>query len=167
MTTQELIKELSTRRKGTMLRITYKTSPPLTAVAKRDNITVVKIVETTVRWGCAYGNLRSIKAKKAEQERLIASGEIPMKISRDPWWNWKAGQENIIKENVSSDMEYLTVQPITKGGNVRVSYFVNGHETNKTELLGMEIIQKSYWNSDPIDIYDIKIPNIISIKAKH
>lgn len=167
MTQEQLIEILGKRRPGTMIRITYKTEPKPTAGAIRDNIRVTKIVETTVRWGCKYSNLKSVKAKKAEEERLIATGEISVKAAqKQPWWNWIPGYENILKSNISSGIQYFTLQPIPKGNHTRVQYFVNGRGISKTDLQELRVVQPSYWKTEIPDIFDIKIENILSIKSK-
>ena len=172
MTYQELMQQLKTRQKGSLIRITYQTTPPLTATARRDGFSVTKIVETTVRWGCNYSHLKAVQQKRSEQEALIAAGEIPaVSSTRPPWWRWKVGNENIIKQHLKLDenqqrTEYLTVQTLPKGGYPKAKYLLNGHPVSKTELVGMNIVQNSYWNNDNIETYDIKLQNIIAIKPK-
>jgi hypothetical protein len=153
---------LSTKRKGSLIRLSYKTNPPLTAQAKRDGYEVEKITTTTARWGVKYSNIRRVIEQRAQKDIGVTN-----ETDRRPWWCWKNGYQHVFKENLNGGKTYLTLSTISKGNNTRVQYKLNGVPVGTRELQGMGIIQNSYWSKDEIFVYDVNVDNIISIVSKN
>ena len=58
---EQVINELNTRRKGTLISVSYKSEPTLTAQAKKSGIKVEKYTTTTARIGVTYANIKAVK----------------------------------------------------------------------------------------------------------
>lgn len=159
MKQKELLSILSKKHKGQLIRIKYRTCPKLTASAEKMGFSVIKIAETTVRWGVNYGHIASVIAKKAKE----TSGTSVYK----PWWHWSV--PNVIQQHNTKGTEYLAVYTIPKNSNPKVRYIVsyNGteEEVSRQDLQNRNLLPNSYWNKteDPI-MLSINIENILSIK---
>lgn len=159
MNKQKLLQELQTRQKGSLVRIKYKSSPTLAAVAKKAGYVVEKTTETTVRFGVRYSNIQTVKTRRAQDTMLGLERKEPTL-----WWKWEIPQ--ILKQHLSKDERYLTVATVPKGHNTVSTYFVNGVKTSTEDLKNMGLLIPSYWNKETPATYDININNIIEIKPK-
>ena len=99
---EELKKELAKRHKGTLLSIEYKSTPTLTAQAKRDGTQLEKITKTVARFGVNYSNIKAVK----EQRELDKQNGI-VRQEKTIWWNLI--DNNTIKEHKTNGNKYLTL----------------------------------------------------------
>lgn len=156
---EELKKELAKRRKGTLLSIEYKSTPTLTAQAKRDGTQLEKITKTVARFGVNYSNIKAVK----EQRELDKQNGI-VRQEKTIWWNLL--DNNTIKEHKTNGNKYLTLTT-SKIARPKTKYLLNGKEITKEQLQQSGLVINSYFaEKEPIQQYDINIDNIISIKAK-
>ena len=156
---EELKKELAKRHKGTLLSIEYKSTPTLTAQAKRDGTKLEKYTKTTARFGVNYSNIKAVK----EQRELDKQNGI-VRQQKTIWWNLI--DNNTIKVHKENGNKYLTLTT-SKLAKPKVKYMLNGKEITKDELQKSGLVVNSYFTEkEPIQQYDINIDNIISIKAK-
>jgi hypothetical protein len=155
----KILEAIAQRKKGTMMRICYKTKPSLSAPAKKAGYVVEKITETTVRWGVRYSNMKKVIAQRTQ--------DIQLGLERKdfkPWWSWE--KEYVIKQHCSKPDKYLTVACVPKGHNTVSKYYVNGQEVTCEQLKSMGLLVPSYWTEKDLATYDININNIIEIKPK-
>lgn len=156
---EEVLQELQTRKKGTIISVEYKSNPTLNAVAKKSGITLEKYTTTTGRFGVNYNNIKAVK----EQRELDKQNGV-VRQQKTIWWNWL--NNNTIKEHTINGNKYLTITT-SKLAKPKVKYVLNGKEISKEELQKQNIVINSYWSEkEPIQQYDININNIISIKKK-
>ena len=67
-----------------------------------------------------------------------------------------------MKEKISdSSQKYITFATIPNGGNVKVCWYINGEVASEEEV--REITVPSYWNKSNLDVFDVKLENIISV----
>ena len=66
----EVVKSI---RPGTMARISYKTELPLKAEFRKQGYGLIKVVETTARFGVKYSNLKSVIAKRSAPDYVPSS----------------------------------------------------------------------------------------------
>ena len=156
---EQVINELNTRRKGTLISVSYKSEPTLTAQAKKSGIKVEKYTTTTARIGITYANIKAVK----EQKELDKENGIVRQV-KTQWWTWK--DKNLIKENINNGKQYLTLTTAKKS-NPKVIYKVNGVECTKEQLQQQKVVIDSYWNTkEPVQQYDVNLDNLIDIKPK-
>lgn len=160
MRKNELLNILQNKKKGQLIRIQYQTFPKLTAQTEKEGIKVVKITETTVRWGVNYSHIAAVIA---ERERSSNNGGI-----YKPWWHWSV--PNVIQQHNSKDTQYFAVYTIPKNSNCRVSYFIVSptgrcEQVTKQDLQNRQLVQNSYWSQkDAPTMMSISLENIIHIK---
>lgn len=160
MKQNELMNILSSKRKGQLIRIQYKTFPKLAAQAERQGIQVMKITETTVRWGVNYSH---IAAAIAEQEKRKNNGHLFR-----PWWHWDI--PNVIQKHNTKGTKYFAVYTIPRNNNTRTNYFIISptgvcEQVSKSDLQNRGLVHNSYWNNKEIPImFSISLDNIIRIK---
>ncbi|MBP3708303.1 MAG: hypothetical protein J6J36_06825 [Clostridia bacterium] len=156
---EEILQELKTRKKGTIISIEYKSNPTLNAVAKKSGILLEKYTITTGRFGVNYSNIKAVK----EQRELDKQNGV-VRQPKTIWWNWL--ENNTIKEHTTNGNKYLTITT-SKLAKPKVKYVLNGKEISKEDLQKQNIVINSYWSEkEPIQQYDININNIISIKKR-
>lgn len=156
----KILEALQQRRKGTMMRICYKTQPTLSAPAQKAGYKVEKLTESTVRFGVKYANIKKVIEKRNQDKEL----GLQRKESTYSWWSWE--KESIIKKHNSKPNKYLSVATVPKGHNTVSKYYVNGKEVEKEQLKNMGLLVPSYWTEKDLATYDINIDNIIEIKPK-
>lgn len=155
---EQIMSVLRNRQKGSMLRLTYRSEPPVSAVAKKAGYEVEKITETTVRWGVAYSNIRKVINRREMDKELGLERKEPTL-----WWTWV--EPNIIKQHNKTGAKYLSVASVPKGHNTLSRYIVNGQEVSEKRLREMGLLIPSYWQKEDVEKYDIKLDNILEIKA--
>ena len=143
-----IAEKIVNKRKGTFVRIKYEVD--VKPSASNASHTIKKRVETTVRVGVAYSNLKSVKERQSESTPS----------TRAPWWKWKDGYLNIVKESLKNpSQEYLHFTTVHKGANSRTEYFIDGKEATIDDV--MELTIPSYWNKNTTDVFDVKVENML------
>lgn len=148
-----IIEKVRSLRHGAFVRIKYRTD--VKPSAKFKDCKIEKIVEATVRVGVSYSNLSAVKERRATISQSITP-------THAQWWRWCDGYRNIMKEKISdSSQKYITFATIPNGGNVKVCWYINGQVASEEEV--REITVPSYWNKSNLDVFDVKLENIISV----
>ena len=148
-----IVEKIKSLKRGAFVRIKYRTEVKPSARFK--DLKIEKIVEATVRVGVSYSNLSAVKERRATEAK-------PMYPSHVQWWRWCEGCRNIMKEKISDPSQrYITFATIPNGGNVKVLWYINGKSVPEEEVRAITI--PSYWNKPNLDVFDVKLENLISV----
>ena len=149
----DIIQQIASLKHGVFVRVKYRTDVQPSAQFKGHKIE--KIVETTVRVGVSYSNLSAVKERRATETK-------PTGPSHVQWWRWSDGYRNIIKEKISDpSQKYVTLATVPKGGNTMVRWYIDGKPVSEEEVRTITI--PSYWNKPNLDVFDVKLENLISV----
>lgn len=149
----DIIQQIASLKHGVFVRVKYRTDVQPSAKFKGHKIE--KIVETTVRVGVSYSNLSAVKERRATETK-------PTGPSHVQWWRWSDGYRNIIKEKISDpSQKYVTLATVPKGGNTMVYWYIDGKSASEEEVRTITI--PSYWNKPNLDVFDVKLENLISV----
>lgn len=149
----DIIYKVTSLKHGAFVRVKYRTDVQPSAKFKGHKIE--KIVETTVRVGVSYSNLSAVKERRATETK-------PTGPSHVQWWRWSDGYRNIIKEKISDpSQKYVTLATVPKGGNTMVRWYIDGKPVSEEEVRAITI--PSYWNKPNLDVFDVKLENLISV----
>ena len=149
----DIIHKVTSLKHGAFVRVKYRTYVQPSAKFKGHKIE--KIVETTVRVGVSYSNLSAVKERRATETK-------PTGPSHVQWWRWSDGHRNVIKEKISDpSQKYVTLATVPKGGNTMVFWYIDGKPVSEEEVRAITI--PSYWNKPNLDVFDVKLENLISV----
>lgn len=148
-----IIEKVRSLRHGAFVRVKYRTD--VQPSAKFKNHKIEKIVETTVRVGVSYSNLSAVKERRASEPYVVKQKPVQ-------WWKWSDGYKNVIKEKISDPSQrYVTFATVPSGGNTKVCWYIDGKSVSEEEVRAITI--PSYWNKPNLDVFDVKLENIISV----
>ena len=149
----DIIQQITSLKHGVFVRIKYRTD--IKPAAKFKDYEIYKIVEATVRVGVSYSNLSAVKERKSAEVK-------PANPSHVQWWRWCEGYRNIMKEKISDPSQrYITFATVPNGGNVKVLWYINGKPASEDEVRAITV--PSYWNKSNLDVFDVKLENLISV----
>jgi hypothetical protein len=163
MNTNLLLMKLAKKNKGSYFKMSWCSDVSMSADAKKQGLQAVKIVESTVRYGLRYSNIKSVKERRLmkafENGGIKDEGEGQLK-----WGQWKAKYEGILVEHKEKDYFRFYTSP----NKPNVKFILNGVEITKQELMDLKIGEKpvvinSYWNSNVEGTMTVKVENIIDI----
>ena len=149
----DIIRKVTSLKRGAFVRIKYRTEVKPSARFK--DLKIEKIVEATVRVGVSYSNLSAVKERRETEAK-------PTRPSHVQWWRWCEGYRNIMKEKISDpSQKYITFATIPNGGNVKILWYIDGKSASEEEV--REITIPSYWNKSNLDVFDVKLENLIFV----
>ena len=149
----DIIHKVTSLKHGAFVRVKYRTDVQPSAKFKGHKIE--KIVETTVRVGVSYSNIAAVKERRSVETK-------PTNPSHFQWWRWCEGYRNIMKEKISDpSQKYVTLATVPKGGNTMVYWYIDGKSASEEEVRAITI--PSYWNKPNLDVFDVKLENLISV----
>ena len=158
----ELVGVMEAIRPGTMARISYKTELPMKAEFRKQGYGLIKVVETTARFGVKYSNLKSVIAKRSAPDYVPS-----FKANNNIWL-----LENKISQNEKTGKIHVRFVPMPSGSN-RKSVYVFVDSNGCMFELGYDVpasfkdmVQNSYWDnkSGMPDIQTICVDNVLYIK---
>jgi hypothetical protein len=114
---EQIIEATNKVKNGTIARVTYKTEVPLKAEFKKQGYKMIKITETSARFGVNYGHISSVIARNAEKQLEEA-------VQRTNNYEWVI--KNKVKYNTKTDREYLVLANFNKGHNTKSKYLLEG-----------------------------------------
>ena len=148
-----IVEKIKSLKHGTFVRIKYRTD--VKPSAKFKDCRVEKVVEATVRVGVSYSNLSAVKERRLAEVKSANPSHVQ-------WWRWCEGYRNIMKEKISDlSQKYITFATVPNGGNVKILWYINGKSASEEEVRTITI--PSYWNKSNLDVFDVKLENLISI----
>lgn len=149
----DIIHKVTSLKHGAFVRVKYRTDVQPSAKFKGHKIE--KIVETTVRVGVSYSNLSAVKERRASKPYAIKQKPVQ-------WWKWSDGYKNVIKEKISDPSQrYVTFATVPNGGNTMVRWYIDGKPVSEEGVRAITI--PSYWNKPNLDVFDVKLENLISV----
>ena len=149
----DIVRKVISLKHGAFVRVKYRTD--VQPSAKFKGCKIEKIVETTVRVGVSYSNISAVKERRETEAK-------PTRPSHVQWWRWCEGYRNIMKEKISDpSQKYITFATIPNGGNVKVLWYINGKSASEEEVRAITI--PSYWSKSNLDVFDVKLENLISV----
>ena len=158
---EQIIKVAGEVKGGRIMRVTYKTELPLKAEFKKQGYVLIKIIETSVRFGVDYHNIAAVIERKA-------NAEPKEPVVRSNNYEWVI--ENRVKYNKNTEKEYLVVANLPGHSNSRVKYILEGTMVGTIDM-GSEIdphyrhmVRDSYFNPSATggEVKTISFCNIIS-----
>lgn len=164
MSREEIISTVTNLRNGTMARINYVTELPMKAEFAKLGYKILKVTETTARFGVKYSNLSAVKEKQSNSDK-------PEKQNNYEWI-----VENKIAHNTNTNKDYIRFAPLKKyGSNKHVNlifvdttgrYFSFDSKEIPQDFKNM--VQNSYWNKnhETPDIQTVLLENVILVKTK-
>lgn len=152
MTFESVLTKLSNYNNGSFIRCGWQ-SDLSNARARKEGVVVTKQSEATVRLGIKYSNIKAVKLARATNPE---SEEKPRKI----WFRHLEDVPAIIEHLEHTEKKYLCMYPISKGGNPKVKYFLNGEEVTKEFLMNSGYVNASEWNKNETNIFSIPLENI-------
>ena len=114
---EQIIEATNRVRNGTLARVSYKTEVPLKAEFKKQGYKLIKITETTARFGVSYGKIASVIARNAERTLEEAT-------KRTNNYEWVI--KNKVQYNTKTNKEYLVLANFNKGHNTKSKYILEG-----------------------------------------
>ena len=153
MTISEITTLLNSKRKGTFLRIGWKSDNIASAKAQKLGIVVEKYVEVTARWGIKYENTKKAKAKEAARTEE--------KKKWTPWYHHIDKTPYLIKHNTKEET-YIQLYPLDRKNLMKVKYYINGTEKTKDEVRDSGYVNASTLDSktDDTNMITVKLKNI-------
>ncbi len=155
MVKHEIIKAVGGIRKGTFTRIVYTSEPTLSAAGKKSGVTIVKHTEKVVRVGVHYPNIAAVQKK--DNERTEPKREVT------PWCHWEI--PDILAKHNTKEAYYLAFASVNQGHNTKTTWFMDGQEVTKEEIMESGYVIPSYFKKDgemPITQH-VNIDNIIEL----
>lgn len=158
---EQIISATKAIRGGSIARITYKTEVPIKSEFKKQGYKIIKIVETSVRFGVNYHNIASVIERKSNLEY------VPTLRKNNYTWVVK----NRIKHNDQTNKDYLVVATLPVGHNTKVKYLIEGTFVGTIDMGDsidshyQHIVLDSYFkkSSEMREIKNISFENIITI----
>lgn len=156
-----LFEVMASIKPGTMARISYKTDLPLKAEFRRQGYRLVKITETTARFGVKYSNIKSVIARRSSPDYT------PVTRENNTLWLL----ENKISQNVKTGRIHVRFAPMANGANKKKLYIFVDTIGNMFEL-GSDMsdsfkamVQDSYWKSKHMpDVQTICVEDVLYIR---
>ena len=139
MELKQINEALSKKRKGTFIRVGWKSNIE-SAAAHRAGVRVTKETDATVRWGVSYEHLRRVKEIRAKEE---AAGVV--KEARKPWFKHVEGTSHIIEHLSDPSKTYIQLFTINKKNSMKARYYINGVEKTKQEVMESGYVNNSEW----------------------
>lgn len=115
LTYNQIVAEASNCGNGRIIRVGYSKELNLLKGWAEKGIRIFKLTEASVRLGVNYGNIATVKARKA------AEGDKP-KVEKANNWSWVIPHK--VKYNSNTGKTYLQVATLNGGHNTRSQYLI-------------------------------------------
>ena len=146
MTLEQVLKAIENIKKGAFIKCEFQTTKKPYKAYK--GALVEKNTIGIYRFGIGYYNIEHNKDK----ERIKSTKG-----------NFETGLENYLFKTIDKEgQEHYCLRVYTTNHKPQVKYFMNGEETTKDYLKENKIIP-FYERAEPLDCFDIRIENIISL----
>ena len=161
LTKEQILSATNAIRGGSIGRVTYKTELPIKSEFKKQGYRIIKIVETSVRFGVNYHNISSVIARKND------ATPSDRKVTNNYVWLSK----NRIKYNTNTHKHYLVVASLPVGHHTKVKYILEGSIMGTLDMGNAidgpykHIVLDSYFkrSNDCNEIRTISFENVIAI----
>lgn len=165
MKREEIIRTVEAIKNGTINRVQYQSEMPLKAEFKKLGYKIIKITETSARFGVAYDNIKSvIDRKKADEENGI---EKKPRVNNYEWVI-----KNKVKHNNKTNKDYVVLAKLNNHSNSKVKYVVEGTMVGTLTMDGSlsdaykKMVIESYFKNGGAEVKTISFDNILKIGNK-
>ena len=140
---------------GTFTRIKYKSDASLSAKAKKEGHTVVKLVEKTVRFGVNYFEIESVKEREAARTEP----------KREMKQLYESLIPNTLYKHIEKETLYIQFATVPEGGHTNTEWLIDGNPATLDDVKNCGYVINSYWNKtgDAPEVQKIKLENVISV----
>lgn len=148
---------LNATKGGVITRVSYMTELPLKAEFKKLGYKVIKVTDTSVRFGVDYSKIAKVIAKKTEATE-----------TRKTTNNYTWLMEDKLCVNEKTGGTYIRFATLPKGAHTKVKFIVvNGNITCANELTDEQknFVINSYWNKagEKPEVQNVNVENVIRI----
>lgn len=174
LTEKKILNAVSKVKKGTIARVVYMTELPVKAEFKNIGFRIVKVVETSNRFGVKYSNIETVKER--EESKLPSNRKVTN--------NFESVVENTVYYNSNTEKMYLQLAGFNKGHHtnskyvvlcdhpdVKGEFVVSCSDKKSSELFKFikQMVIDSYWTKkgSPSEIKRISFENILGINNKN
>lgn len=158
MTEQQVLTALQGKQKGSFIRIGWE-KEIASAKARAKGNSVIKRVESSVRWGVAYKNIAAVIKKR---EANATSGGVSAPCVPQ-WWEWKV--KNVIKMHSTKGSQYFSCAVLPKNNYTRVTYLLNGEAVSREFIQSSGLVNASEWNkTEDLTVFDVALNNLVFIR---
>lgn len=148
MTYEQILKVIEEIKKGTFIQMHFKTAKK--PYAQYKGTLVEKETFGTYRLGIGYYNMKD----NVDKPRIKSTkGDFELDY-----------ENYLFKTTDKNGVEHYCLRVYTTNHKAKTTYFMNGQETTKEYLKENKVIP-FYESKEPLDCFDIRIENIISIGA--
>ena len=148
MTYEQVLKAIESIKKGVFTKIHYKTIKK--PYAQYKGTLIEKETTTICRLGIGYYNMEN----NVDKPRIKSTkGDFEPNLTN-----------YLFKTIDKNGVEHYCLRVYTTNHKSQTTYYMNGKETTKEYLKENKVIP-FYESKEPLDCYDIRIENIISIGA--
>lgn len=148
---------------GSLVRVGLK-KEMASAKSRKQGISVVKMSESTVRFGVNPNNVKAIKFQKA------FNAQDPAHQSRrfKPWSKRREDIPIVLEHLQDSSKQYLQIYSIANNAHPRSRYFINGEEVTKQQVIDSGYCNASEFkdNSDFTPQFIKNLEDVRFIKRK-
>lgn len=149
-------------RNGTIARVMYQSELPLKAEFKKQGYKLVKITETSARFGVNYGRISSVMARNA-------AGYEPTPRANNYEWIIP----NKVKHNSKTDKDYLVLANFNGGHNTKSKYILYGTTVGTLDMGSSidpgyaHLVIDSYYkkSTTPCEVKTVAFENILRING--
>ena len=135
-----ILNKLSKIRNGAYFKIQYYTDLESHVRAEYKNqYTVTKLTQISVRKGINYENLKAVKQKRLAE--AMQNGGI-VESKRESYYNHL---DSVLVQHKTSGKLYLQLFP-NVNGHAQTQYYLNGKSISAEDLKDKDILRPSYWN---------------------
>ena len=157
--TQTLLNQIEKIPGGRLFRVRYMSKVTTDAASKKAGISIMKIVNTTVRTGVRYTAIEGVELSE-KTKTAIAEGKES---------NWEWILPNRVKYNKNTGKMYFVVAPLNKGHHTKSTYILtdgDGKSTIIDKETAMKYTVKSYWKDEEKKptIFNITLDNVLLIR---
>lgn len=138
---------LNSKKNGQFIRVKMTTdlSQKVKAALKPEGNIIVKETEITVRTGCQYTNLKTVREKLRSENKDISD------VKPITWAHPLEGYNNSLLESNSTPGKYYIRLYTVKNNIPKVEYRLNNNNISKRELQELNLLIPSYWNRGSSD----------------
>ena len=149
-------------KNGAMTRLCYRSDVPVKAEYKKQGVRIIKVTETTVRFGVEYSHIHEVVS--ILKERTDEQKDAPKRAN-----NWQWIIKNKIKHNTNTNEDYVYFAT-AKIPNTKSKYIVvdangevNSYTGEKAHNVVSEYAINSYGKGAAQPVRTVKVGNIIRI----
>lgn len=144
-TTDKILTKLLTKKKGTYVRFSMKSTVEGTALARKSAAYITKFTTTTARIGVNYANIKGVMPK----------GTL------NKWYHWEV--PNVVAVHNETGKKYISFAT-TPHSNTETMWVLNGEEVKAEDLVEMGFLTPAMAAKHHTPIIHVALNNIYRVK---